>query len=309
MKRDHLIMAAFAVLTSVSVAYAAPALGEERGTASSIPALTGMWGRHMLLFEPPSTGPGPVVSNLRRPDGSPIFSAIGDFTNPILAQRAKELVRRFGEQELSGVAFPSPHNQCWPEPTPYILSIEFGLQILQKMDEVVLIYLSDHQVRHVRMNVPHSEHPTPSWQGESVGHYEGDTLVVDTIGQKIGPLSMIDRFGTPFSEALHVIERYRLINGETARDLQQKHLRSYFPTGAGFSSPYGMGDIDPNTTKPGLQLEVIVDDPNVFTTPWSGLITYRRVLGGWPEAVCAENTQGSGSSWVVMTPRADDPEF
>src|SRR6266849_6131659 len=82
---------------------------------------------------------------------------------------------------------------------------------------------SDHQVRHVRMNVPHSDHPTPAWQGESVGHYEGDTLVIDTIGQKVGPLSMVDRFGTPFSAALHVSERYRLIDGATARDLQQKH--------------------------------------------------------------------------------------
>jgi hypothetical protein len=309
MKRDHLIMAAFAVLASASAVYAAPAPGEERGAASSIPALTGIWGRHMLLFELPESGPGPVVTKLKRPDGSPMFSAVGDFTNPILTPRAREVVRKFGDQELSGVAFASPHNQCWPEPTPYILSIEFGLRILQKMDEVVLIYLSDHQVRHVRMNVPHSEHPTPSWQGESVGHYEGDALVVDTIGQKVGPLSMVDRFGTPFSEALHVIERYRLIDGEVARDLQQKHQRNYFSAGSGFRSPYGMGDIDPNTKKPGLQVEITVDDPNVFITPWSGLITYRRVLGGWPEAVCAENTQGSGSSWVVLTPKANEAEF
>jgi hypothetical protein len=70
-----------------------------------------------------------------------------------------------------------------------------------------------------------------------------------------------------------------------------------------------MGDIDPDPTKPGLQVEITVEDSNVFTSRWSGLITYRRVLGGWPEAVCAENTQGSGSSWVVLTPRADMPEF
>jgi hypothetical protein len=284
-----------------------PTLGQDGGVA--IPSLTGVWGRHMLLFEPPASGPGPVVSKLRRPDGTPMFSAIGDFTNPILAPRAKDVVKRFGEQELSGVAFASPHNQCWPEPTPYILSIEFGLQILQKMDEVVLIYLSDHQIRHVRLNVSHSGHPTPSWQGESVGHYEGDALVIDTIGQKVGPLSMVDRFGTPFSETLHVIERYRLIDGEIARDLQQKHQRSYFPTRSGFPSPYGLGDIDPNTAKPGLQVEITVDDPNVFTTPWSSLITYRPVLGEWPEAVCAENTQGSGSSWLVLTPKADKVEF
>jgi hypothetical protein len=301
--------AAFIAVALTSVGHLASALGQEGGTTPPIPALTGTWGRHMLLFEPPTSGPGPVVSKLRRSDGTPMFSAIGDFTNPILAPPAREIVKKFGEQELGGVAFASPHNQCWPEPTPYILSIEFGLKILQKKDEVILVYLSDHQVRHVRMNVPHSEHPTPSWQGESVGHYEGDALVVDTIGQRVGPLSMVDRFGTPFSDALHVIERYHLIAGEVARDLQEKHQRDYFPAGSGFSSPYGMGDTDPNTAKPGLQVEITVDDPNVFTSRWSGLITYRRVLGAWPEAVCAENTQGSGSSWVVLTPRADKPEF
>ena len=43
------------------------------------------------------------------------------------------------------------------------------------------------------MNVPQFLNATPTWQGESVGHYEGDTLVIDTIGQKVGPLSMVAR--------------------------------------------------------------------------------------------------------------------
>jgi len=100
--------------------------------------------------------------------------------------------------------------------------------MIQQKDEVILLYLSDHQVRHVRLNVPHSAHPAPTWQGESVGHYEGDTLVIDTIGQKVGPLSMVDRYGTPFSAALHVIERYRLIDGPMARDLQLKARKRIF---------------------------------------------------------------------------------
>jgi hypothetical protein len=289
---------------------------------TSTPDLSGIWGR-WFNFEAPSSGPGPVVSKLRRPDGSIIQSVVGDFTNPILRPHAAEVVRRNGELELSGVVIPNPHNQCRPEPTPFALSIQLGLQIIQQKDEVTLLYLSDHQVRHVRMNVPHSDHPMPTWQGESVGHYEGDTLVIDTVGQKVGPLAMIDRFGTPFSAALHVIERYRLIDGVTARDLQLKHESSYF--GAGRSSPggspYGRGDIDPDATKPGLQVEITVDDPAVFTTPWSGLVTYRHVQGEWPEAVCAENTYGSGTSSVsassssscifmsCLVPEADQSDF
>jgi hypothetical protein len=116
---------------------------------------------------------------------------------------------------------------------------------------------------------------------------------------------------TPFSSALHVVERYRLIDGAMARDLQRKHESTFF--GAGGSSPltneYGRGDIDPDTTKPGLQVEITVDDPATFTTAWSGVVTYRHVLGEWPEAVCAENTQGSGSSWIVLVPQAEKPDF
>jgi hypothetical protein len=134
--------------------------------------------------------------------------------------------------------------------------------------------------------------------------------VIDTIGQKVGPLSMIDVHGTPFSTALHVIERYRLIDGAMARDLQLKHEGTYL--GAGRSSPFtnesGRGIIDPDTTKQGLQVEITVDDPATFTTPWSALVTYRHVLGEWPEAVCAENTRGSGS-WVSLVPQAPRPDF
>jgi hypothetical protein len=190
----------------------------------------------------------------------------------------------------------------------HIKNIQFGVKIIQQTNEVVLINLTN-QVRRVRRNVPHSRRPTPTWQGESVGHYEGDTLIVDTIGQKVGPISMIDRFGTPFSSALHVIERYRLIDGKLAQDLQQKHIRNYFLHGSPYRNTYGMGDIDPDTTKPGLQVEITVDDPVMFTTPWSGFVTYRPVLGNWPEAICAENTQGSGTSWAVIVPRAEQPDF
>src|SRR5271170_2687111 len=293
MKRPVKLM----LLTGMALFGCASASGQTVGPSGSIPDLSGIWGRNWFFFEPPLSGPGPVVSK-RRPNGTLIPSNVGDYSNLILKPQAAEAVKKRGEMELSGMVPPNPGNQCWPEPTPYTLSHQQGVQIIQQKDKVILIYLRDHKVRHVRMNVAHSEHPKPAWQGESIGHYEGDTLVIDTIGQKVGPLSMVDRFGTPYSAALHVIERYRLIDGATARDLQLKHESAYF--GAGKSSPagspYGRGDIDPDATKPGLQVEITVDDPAVFTTPWSALVTYRHAQGDWPEAVCAENTTGSGTS-------------
>src|SRR5215472_12719804 len=235
----------FPLLAMLMAAPGGPALGQGQlavapagvGNNQSfgpIPDLTGAWGHNFLLFEPPSAGAGPVVTKLRKRDGTGVFSAAGDDTNPILKPQAAEVVKRNAERELGGAPIPNPHNQCWPEPTPFNLNIQFGMRIIQRKDEVLLLYLSDHQVRRVRMNVPHAAHPTPTWQGESVGHYEGDTLVVDTTGQKVGPLSMIDRFGTPFSAGMRVIERYRLIDGALAQKLQLKHEHDYFLNGSPF---------------------------------------------------------------------------
>jgi hypothetical protein len=81
-----------------------------------------------------------------------------------------------------------------------------AIQIAQEPDKIVILYNYDHQVRHVRVNEPHPLRVTPSWYGDSVGHYEGDTLVIDTVGVKIGPFAAVDWYGTPHTEALHVVE-------------------------------------------------------------------------------------------------------
>ena len=64
------------------------------------------------------------------------------------------------------------------------------------------------------MNVPHSKNPKPSWYGESVGHYEGDELVVDTIG--LNDKTFVDNYRTPHTDQIHVVERFKLIeDGKT----------------------------------------------------------------------------------------------
>jgi len=291
-------------------------------SAAPIPDFSGQWGRDMLNFELPPSGPGPIVNTVRKADGTmDIEAPAGDYISPILKPEAAEVVRKRGEISLSGRAFPDPHNQCWPEPPPFTLAVQFGVQILQQSDKVTLLYLADHQVRHVRMNVLHPTHVTPTWQGDSVGHYEGDTLVIDTVGIKVGPLSMVDLYGTPHSEALHVIERYRLIDGVAASEAQGRHIREYDnPDGDRSNLPfeaispfYGRGDIDPDTTKKGLQVEITVEDPGAFTTRWSGLVTYRRVKlewPEWPEVVCAENnTHEYYAGRDTNVPQADKPDF
>jgi hypothetical protein len=59
--------------------------------------------------------------------------------------------------------------------------------------------------------------------GDSVGHYEGETLVIDTVGVRVDrPFAMIDMFGTPYASALHVVERYRLIDYKAAKQVQDR---------------------------------------------------------------------------------------
>jgi hypothetical protein len=283
-----------------------PVIGAQGATP--IPDFSGIWGRNAFHFEPPPSGPVPVVNRMRKPDGGMNeFLRVGDYTNPILKPEAAAVVKRRGDTILSGASFPNPHNQCWPEPVPFTLIIQLGMQIIQQKDEVILLYLMDQKVRHVRMNVPHPAKPVPTWQGDSVGHYEGDTLVIDTLGLKVGPLSMVDQYGTPFSKGLHVIERYRLIDGVVANEAAKRHESVYGIYVPDLLVPYGRGTIDLDTDKKGLQVEVTVEDPGMFTTSWTGFVTYRHVLGDWPEVVCAENPHMIGTE--THAPVAQTPDF
>ena len=282
-------------------------------SAAPLPALSGQWGRDMLFFEPPTSGPGPVLNAVRKADGSRDLKApcctivvtggwVGDYTSAILKPEAQEAVKKYRDLADSGTVAPDLHNMCWPEPPPFAMALQFGMQILQQKNEVTLFYLLYNTVRHVRMNASHPKTVTPSWQGNSVGRYEGDTLVVDTVGIKVAPFSTVDAFGTPHSKALHVVERYRLIGGEAAAETQRKNGAVYRPV-----PPYGRGTIDPDTAKKGLQVEFTVEDEGVFTTPWSGRVTYRRLIGDWPEAVCAENPHFLGTD--AAAPTASKPDF
>jgi hypothetical protein len=192
----------FLVLT-LAIAAVTPVSAQMPTAASQsvlIPDFSGVWGHPYLFpgFEPPLSGPGPLVNKFRRKqlvdaDGRPLPAneavlpgdnnkLVADHTNPILKPLAAETVKKHGEIELAGAAALNPSNQCWPEPLPYIFW-NFGMQMLQQPDKITILYDQDHEFRRVRMNQPHPEHVTPSWYGDSVGHYEGDTLVVDTVGR------------------------------------------------------------------------------------------------------------------------------
>jgi hypothetical protein len=315
--RTFIIAATAAAALCVSSAFA-----QEPGrNKPSIPDLSGIWGNPYLYgIEPPVSGPGPVVNKARRrqtldADGRSLAAAaaplvgearqlVGDYTNPILSPQAAAVVRKYAEMSLTGLGFPSPRNQCWPQGVPFIFTND-AVQLLQQGDKITMLYDEDHEVRRVRMNAPHPAQVTPSWYGDSVGHYEGDTLVIDTVGFKIGPYSAVDQFGTPFTQALHVVERYRLIDHEAAREAWRRGGEEN-GRGGGIGETWAP---DPNDKGEALQLQFTVEDKGAFTTAWTATKTYRRASRGWPENVCAENPHKYGTEKDAAVPTADKPDF
>ena len=276
-------------------------------TPAATPDFSGLWGRDSLNLESPLSGPGPVVNMNRQADGTmDMNKTAGDYTNPILKPEAAATVKRRAELSQTGIVVPDPHNQCRPEPTPYIFAVQFAFEMLQQKDQVTLIYSHDNKVRHIRLDRPHPTHVTPSWQGDSIGHYEGDTLVIDTVGIKVSPISTLDWYGTPHSEALHVVERYRLIDQQAAREAAARHDRQYRLRPR--PNPNGVV-LDPGYKGKGLQIELTIEDPEMFTTPWKALVTYQRAQGELWEMVCAENFHEYYAGTDAAVPQATRPDF
>jgi hypothetical protein len=270
-----------------------------------VPDLSGTWGRNSFDFEPLPSEPFPVT-NTRRFDNGSIDQRVlvGDYNNPILMPRAAENVRKRGQVSLSGTTFPDPSNQCTPYPPPFSMSITLQIQILQKKDEVVILSWQDQGVRHVRLNQSHPAHVTPSWYGDSIGRYEGGALVVDTVGLKVGPLSMIDRYGTPYSGSMHLRERFEVITGSAANIATAQHEKEFGRVGG----PSGAVPIDASSDKR-LQVVFTLADPEVFTTAWSAAVTYLPTRATWSEYICAENVHDYFSGTVVAVPVAEKPDF
>ena len=235
-------------------------------------------------FLPPPSGPGPVTSHPDHPyidnqyatqkNIQPTFH-VADLNSPILRPWAREELRKVNERVLAGEAVYTPKERCWPIGVPgWMLYPVTPVYFLQTPKVVTMIWQEDAMVRRIYMNEQHPAKVVPSWFGHSVGHYEnGDTLVIDTVG--LNTRTFVDQFRTPHSEQLHVVERYRIIEGGKA-----------------------------------LEAIATVDDPGAFTSAWRGMQRYRRVeQGPMTENICAENNEGFFERAVDPIPTADKPDF
>src|SRR5262249_34666250 len=198
------------------------------------------------------------------------------------------------------VAYQNPANTCWPEPMPFLFK-HMALQMLQLPNRIVMLFSEDHEVRYVRMNEPHPAKVMPSWHGDAVGHYEGDSLVIATVGIRTDrPHAMIDLFGTPYTDKLHVVERHRLVDYETAKDTMQRGTKENYRPAGPYRTPYD---------DKYLMVDFTIEDPGAFTTPWKASMIYLRDYNELAEVVSPENRFGFHNDQGAAIPTAAKPDF
>jgi hypothetical protein len=221
-------------------------------------------------FPPVEGSPSPVVQDPGHPFISQAASwRIGDLSNPNLKDWVKEVMKKDNDEIDRGKIAFQARSSCVPSGIPNMFLPGNGLHILQTKDKVVMFKQGNWELRHIYLDVPHSKTVKPSWYGESVGHYEGDTLVVDTIGQNTK--TFVDAFRTPHTEKLHVVERWRLIDGGKT-----------------------------------LEVKITVDDPDAFNQAWSTYVRHERANVPIVEDICAENNT---NLFDYHMPVAETPDF
>jgi hypothetical protein len=297
----------------------APAQEAHGASVPDFSAVSPVWTHPAFpWFEPPASGPGPITNLSRwaeqRPAGATGSAAlppstvgisdydqlVGDYKSPLLQPWAAAVVKKFGEMSIAGITFPNPSNQCWPHPPPFIFK-QFTMQLVQQPDRVTMLYSGDHEVRRVRLNQQHQSPLKPSWYGDSIGHYEGDTLVIDTVGIRTDrPYAMADLFGTPYTKALHMVERYRLRDFDEVKDALDRNRKENWLFN---------GDVFARYRGKFLQAQVSIEDEGVYTAPWTATMTYVPSPDPLPEGVCSENPREYYSNKDSDVPRATKPDF
>ena len=150
-----------------------------------------------------------------------------------------------------------PNVACLPEGIPrYMMSVPYPMEIFQLTTHVLIIHEGTSVLRQIHMNRQHPKDLDPTYAGDSVGKWEGDTLVVDTIG--FNDKTWLDGGALPHSEALHVVERIRRPDHDTLVD------------------------------------DFIIEDPMAYTKPITSHQVY-KLKPGWEirEFVCEENNKYS----------------
>lgn len=176
---------------------------------------------------------------------------------PPLLPAARALLEKRVTDADAGKLFPNNAAVCLPQGVPYMLfgAVEGPVQFFEEQGQVTIIAEEGAEIWNIFLDATHPplDEIEPTFHGDSVGHWEGDTLVVDTVG--LNTKTTLDQVGMPHSDAMHVVTRMRRV--------------------------------DLNT----LEFLVTIDDPKTFSAPWTQRLIYRRAKPGerLREFVCENN--------------------
>lgn len=199
------------------------------------------------------------AGNIAEPQWKGVHSADRHVDVPFLPWSLK----LFNER-VETIAKDDPEAQCLPVGVPRYMFDPYAFQMIQLPDRVVFLFEGDNYPwRVVRLEpATHPKEPNPTWLGDAVGHYEGDTLVVDVVG--FNDKAWLDQAGHPQTEKLHIIERYTRTDSLT------------------------------------LKYEVTIDDPGAYARPWTTSNTVKWRPGfELMEYVCQENEKSSAHMRAV----------
>jgi hypothetical protein len=184
---------------------------------------------------------------------------------PPLQPWAAELLEKRVKASEEGRVFASPKSQCFPPGVPAMMfPAGSPLQFLETPGQVTILAEEPNFFRIIRLNSKQPVDPDPNFLGYSVGRWEGDTLVVDTIG--LADKTTIDAAGMPHSEDLHVVERIRRTDQDTLEDL------------------------------------ITIEDPKTFTRPWTAVTHFKLQTGRQvAEYICENNRNLADANGQIST--------
>lgn len=235
-----LVLALSATLTCSAFLFAQTT--DQQATAKVEPAspaadLSGLWTR------------------LRDPSHSPINLDFGKFISPMTpwGEAKFKAANSVYRSSSPSTVLSDPIYSCYPPGVPRIYLLNFPMQIVQVSGQVIMLFEFDHFVRRIYTDGrPHDKDAGPLWMGDSIGKWEGDTLVADTVS--FNDKTTFDREGYPHSDALHLVERIRRMDHDS------------------------------------LVIDLTVDDPKAYTKPWAAKLIF-QLRPDWKimEHVCEDN--------------------
>ena len=272
MSRSALLMSAVSIL--IAGAFFADVAAQQK----SIPDFSSNQARWLTAnggeFAAVPGSPAPLRQDPAHPfigngQGKQPTYRIADLSNANLKQWVKDAMKKDNDEVLAGKIAFTARQSCRPAGVPNYMLFGGPFYFVQAPKEVLILFEGNAEVRRVYLDVPHSKNPKASWYGESVGHYEGDTLVIDTIG--LNAKTVVDNYRTPHTEKLHVVERWKVID-------EGKNI----------------------------EVAMTIDDPDTYNQPWQAVRRYRHDQGTLTEEICAENNQHLFDYGI---PQAKTPDF